>query len=90
MTHLIEVSGAVSLADENIINGNVRTEEVHVGGSVAVPTGSYYRGEYTITPGTEAQTLAIEGMTALRDITINPIPSNYGLVTWDGSTITVS
>ena len=50
----------------------------------------YYDGSYTFTPSAEAQTIEISGLLARDDITINPIPSNYGLVTWDGATLTVS
>ena len=49
-----------------------------------------YEGDYEFTPTSETQTVAIEGLMAKQDIVINPIPSNYGLITWDGSTITVS
>ena len=50
----------------------------------------YYTGEYTYTPSQEIQTIPIAQLTASDDITINPIPSNYGLITWNGSTLTVS
>lgn len=49
-----------------------------------------YEGDYVITPSGETQTLATSGKLLARDITINPIPNNYGLITWDGSTLTVS
>ena len=49
-----------------------------------------YEGDYEFTPSDQTQTVAIEGLMARQDIVINPIPSNYGLITWDGSTITVS
>ena len=49
-----------------------------------------YTGDYTITPSAEAQVLDTNGMRMTDNITINPIPNNYGLITWNGSTITVS
>lgn len=49
-----------------------------------------FDGEYAYTPTTEMQTVPIGGKAAVQNITINPIPSNYGLITWNGSTITVS
>lgn len=49
-----------------------------------------YEGEYTVTPSAEAQTLEIEGKWARRDIVVQPIPSNYGLITWNGAILTVS
>ena len=49
-----------------------------------------FEGSYEYTPTSETQTIAINGLRATDDITINPIPNNYGLITWDGSVITVS
>lgn len=49
-----------------------------------------YQGEYVITPTESEQTIPILGMMATDDITVNPIPSNYGLITYNGSTIMVS
>ena len=49
-----------------------------------------YTGPTEITPTQETQTLSTAQKTVLVDITINPIPSNYGLITWDGATLTVS
>lgn len=49
-----------------------------------------YTGDYTITPSSEAQVLDTNGLRMTDNITINPIPNNYGLITWNGSTITVS
>ena len=49
-----------------------------------------YEGEYTITPSAETQTLPSTDTVMHRDIVINPIPSNYGLITWNGTTLTVS
>lgn len=49
-----------------------------------------YTGSYTVTPSRETQVLQTNGLKATSNITIEPIPSNYGLITWDGSTLTVS
>lgn len=49
-----------------------------------------YDGPYTITPSSTQRVLHVAGMDMTSDITINPIPSNYGLVTWDGSILTIS
>ena len=49
-----------------------------------------YTGRYTFTPSEETQTVSIQGKTASRDIIINPIPNNYGLITWNGAILTVS
>lgn len=58
--------------------------------TVFVPVLEDYSGPYEVTPSGETQTLATTDLHMVRNVTINPIPSNYGLITWNGSTITVS
>lgn len=77
---VIRVSGSISGASSLI-------------GSLTIPEragGETYRGSYEFTPSASEQTIEIRDRTAIADIIINPIPQNYGLITWDGSTITVS
>ena len=51
----------------------------------------YYSGEYTVTPLADvAVVLPTEGLMMSGNVTINPVPSNYGLITWNGATLTVS
>lgn len=70
------------------LSGGVTLEaELTIPSAAGVPA---YEGSYTFTPSDSTQTIVIEGMKALEDIVINPIPQNYGLITWDGSIITVS
>lgn len=54
-----------------------------------VPSGDY-DGPYTVTPSQHAQTLPTTNKTLSQSIVVKPIPSNYGLITWNGSTLTVS
>lgn len=49
-----------------------------------------YTGDYEVTPTSEEQLLHTNGLRMTGDIIVNPIPSNYGLITWDGSNLTVS
>lgn len=49
-----------------------------------------YEGPVEVTPSSEAQVLETKNLRMDENVTINPIPSNYGLITWNGSTITVS
>ena len=47
--------------------------------------------ERTVTPSSAEQIITPEqGFNALSKVTVEPIPSNYGLITWNGSTLTVS
>ena len=52
--------------------------------------GEPYEGPYEVTPSAETQILPTAVKTADSDIVINPIPNNYGLITYDGSCIRVS
>lgn len=49
-----------------------------------------YTGQTTVTPDTTTQTLSTAGCLLTSNITVNPIPSNYGLITWNGSYLTIS
>lgn len=49
-----------------------------------------YDGDYDIIPTGEAQVLQTKNCRMTENVTVNPIPSNYGLITWNGSIITVS
>ena len=49
-----------------------------------------YDGITDITPSQDTQILQTSNKTLTRNIVVNPIPSNYGLVTWDGSRLTIS
>lgn len=49
-----------------------------------------YDGPVTITPTAEEQVLSTNGFRMTSDITVGPIPNNYGLITWNGSVLTVS
>jgi hypothetical protein len=50
----------------------------------------YYSGSYTITPGPQAQTLKTEELRMARNLTVEAIPNNYGLITWNGSFLTIT
>ena len=52
--------------------------------------GTPYEGSYEIVPGRDPQTLRTRGRTLAGDVVVGAIPSNYGLITWNGSTLTVS
>ncbi len=49
-----------------------------------------YDGAYTVTPSGQQQRLQTEGLMMRGDVIIEPVPQNYGLVTWDGIKITIS
>lgn len=49
-----------------------------------------YEGAYSVTPSSQAQTLRTANKILEQDIVVEPIPSNYGLVTWNGSALMIS
>ena len=49
-----------------------------------------YDGATVVTPSQEQQVLPTAGKTVTENIVVNPIPQNYGLITWDGSVLRVS
>ena len=49
-----------------------------------------YTGETSVTPSEEEQILRTGGLYVTDHIHIDPIPSNYGKITYNGSVITVS
>ena len=49
-----------------------------------------YEGPLLITPGAQAQTIPTQYRVLMRNIVVGPVPSNYGLITYNGRTITVS
>ena len=49
-----------------------------------------YTGTYEVTPTRETQILETNGLRMTDNVVINPIPSNYGLVTWDWRVLTIS
>lgn len=57
------------------------------GGGKAFPL---YQGPYTVTPGPERQILDTQNTEVTRQIVVEAIPQNYGLITYNGRVITVS
>lgn len=49
-----------------------------------------YSGEYTVVPSPVRQTLSTAGKVLREDVVVEPIPQNYGLITWSGLGIRVS
>lgn len=85
-----ELSGRLTAGER--ISGRLAAEE-RIRGSLTIPSRilpEEYEGSYDVTPGPEEQILATANRWLTEDITVQPIPDNYGLITWDGSIITVS
>ena len=71
-------------SDTKVFKTNIDTKINHI-----IPVGDYC-GDYVITPTQETQILPTSLKSMDKDIIINPIPSNYGRIDWNGAYITVS
>ena len=75
---------------------DVSFTELNMGISTGTPIAREYvdrepfTGEYTVVPTTEQQILQTKNLRMTDNVVVEAIPENYGLITWDGSTITVS
>lgn len=76
--------------DALLTAGGTESVELQAEASTYIDTTTIYAGSYELTPSAETQTIPIANMKASADIIINPVPSNYGLISWNGSTLTVS
>ena len=83
----ISVGGAGS---PRIVLGAPDPPRVSVHGPYVGSEVSPYDGPYNVTPTRETQVLATRGHRMGADVTVDPIPSNYGLITWNGSVLRVS
>ena len=79
----------VTFDDAQTMDVGFQTDSFEVDFSTNVQSGDY-SGPYEVTPSTQTQTLATANKTLSQNVVVKPIPSNYGLITWNGSTITVS
>lgn len=62
-------------------------------GELTVPSvidAQPYQGEYHITPDQDSHILNTNGKYLSRNVVIDPIPGNYGLITWNGVTLMIS
>lgn len=90
---MIAIPMQVSVSRVNIQVG-VSADEVSIpvgiGAAYQMRNGEIYQGGYEFTPTRETQTVQTKDRLLLENIRINPIPQNYGLITYNGSFITVS
>jgi hypothetical protein len=77
------ITGDVTLSVAFSLTGNA------ICSTVSRPLDKY-SGSYTVTPTIYSQVLYTKDKDVEDNITVEPIPTNYGLITWNGSFITVS
>lgn len=76
---------------------SISVKEASAGISVGNPVARDYlidrdpfTGSYSVTPSGETQILETKNLRMTDNVTIEPIPNNYGLITWNGAFLTVS
>ena len=79
----------VKFDNENTMNVEFQQDNFSVDFGPGTPGGDY-EGPYNITPTNRTQVLPTRNKTLDGDITVNAIPNNYGLITYNGSVLTVS
>lgn len=76
---------------ENRVRLSVGGDTIHLSASEGIPVyPGAYTGQTEVIPSAEEQVLLTGGLYVADHIKVKPIPSNYGLITYNGSTITVS
>lgn len=86
-----EIIGLISEDEEELVL--MLEDEEDIIGTIELPSASRvdpYTGPYEFTPDASQQIISIKDLKATEDIIIDPIPSNYGLIAWDGITLRVS
>lgn len=76
------MEGKLKSNDRHVLKGKLSTR-------MSAGTDAF-DGPYIVTPNRSTQILNTSGRIMISDVKINPIPSNYGLVTWNGSVLTIS
>lgn len=78
----VEIPMDVAVSEEEI--------PMEIGAAYYMSQYEEYDGPTEFTPSGEEQVIRTGERVLMEDITIHPIPQNYGLITYDGSVITVS
>ena len=79
-----------------VSGGESANLSVSEGASASLSVGEYvggglpYDGPYSVRPSPETQVLETAQRLMSQDVVVEPIPSNYGLITWNGSFLMVS
>ena len=89
---MIAIPMQVSASNVSLPVGVSTNGTVQAGISVSYQmiAGQYYEGGYEFTPSNEVQIIHTANKVVSQDITVHPIPQNYGLITYNGAYITVS
>lgn len=82
---------AVTITEpRQVVEVGSRSYSVDATSVVVIADGRPYTGQYDVVPSGAEQVLATAGKLMATNVVVHPIPSNYGLVEWNGSVLKVS
>lgn len=85
-----ELTGGKISANGTVTGGTINVPSVVLkGGALSLASIPLYDGSMEITPDDYAQVLTTDGKKVVGNIVVNPIPSNYGKISWNGSYLLV-
>ena len=95
ISYAVKLTGNVLAKEAFTLSGNLQSSSAFtLSGQLLCSTVDRqsvpYAGPYVVTPNLSTQTLSTANMRMSENVVVNPIPSNYGLITWNGSFIKVS
>lgn len=77
--------------EQKIGTQNAARQNIGVNNAQTIVIGADpYEGEYVVTPSAVRQILQTKNKCMGENVVVEPIPSNYGLITYNGFEITVS
>ena len=86
--------GELAISDMTLLFDLTVGGGVELDGSLEPPVAylpvNPYLGPYEVTPTMEEQVLETNGHSMTANVVVHKIPSNYGLITYDGSKLVVS
>ena len=69
---------------------NTASFNANFGTVIEVEVGEHYEGVYIATPTQAQQVFPTQGKVMDEDFIVEPIPSNYGLIEWNGLYLKIS
>ena len=87
-----DLNGSIGEESGATLSGSLRRKRYSIGGEVEIggDRAPDYRGPYEVTPSPETQVLETQNTRMTQNVTVHPIPSNYGLIEWNGAFLKVS
>ncbi len=87
MTDMLK--GRLSALSQNL-NGELSSATGFLHGKLTPPGIVVLQNKSAVPSATQQIITADAGYDGLAEVTVSPIPNNYGLITWNGTTLTVS